>query len=194
MNRILACKVEDQAKSLHWLSNFYFLSQKIELIIFALISMPPRALDERSDLQDWVAQLPGAEPPWDPSGLSHGAGRGGQAADVGQALRQPWQCTGWGQPGAGRRCLMGLQVMSFGWLKSCISQLAWTCTRSLRNHLVLLRGTASRAQPFIWLCSVEVEHCPASTWILPLCWAAGAWPLSLPMACDSWSQPHYSFP
>lgn len=38
--------------------------------------MPPRALDERSDLQDWVAHLPGAEPPWNPSGLSHGAGRG----------------------------------------------------------------------------------------------------------------------
>lgn len=52
MNRVLACKVEDQAKSLHWLSNFYFLSQKIELIIFTLISMPPRALNERSDLQD----------------------------------------------------------------------------------------------------------------------------------------------
>lgn len=32
-----------------------------------------------------MAHLPGAEPPWGPSGLSHGAGRGGQAADVGQA-------------------------------------------------------------------------------------------------------------
>lgn len=35
-----------------------------------------------------MAYLPGAEPPWDPSGLSHGAGRGEQAADVGQADRQ----------------------------------------------------------------------------------------------------------
>lgn len=63
----------------------------------------------------------------------------------GRQTGSTWQCTGWGQPGAGRRCVMGLQVMCFSWLKSCISQLAWTCTKSLRNHLVLLRGTASRA-------------------------------------------------
>lgn len=188
MNRILACKVEDQAKSLHWLSNFYFLSQKIELIIFTLISMPPRVLDERSDLWDWVAHLPGAEPPWDPSGLSHGAGRVGRLQTWGRQTGSPgssWQCPGWGQPGAGRRCLMGLQVMGFGWLKSCIPQLAWTCTMRLRNLLVFPHGTAPRAQHFIWLCPVEVEHCPASMWILPLCWGVGAWPLSLPMACDS---------
>lgn len=64
---------------------------------------------------------------------------------------------------------------------------------SLRNHLVFLHGTAARAQHFIWLCPVGAERCPASTWMLPSCWGVRAWPLSLPMACDLPSEPHYSF-
>lgn len=111
--------------------------------------MPPRALDERSDLQDWVAYIClGLSLPGIPQGFPMVQGGVSSLQMWGRQTGTPgstWQCTGWGQPEAGRRCVVGLQVMCFGWLKSCFSQLAWNCPKSLRNNLAFPHGTASRA-------------------------------------------------
>lgn len=118
-----------------------------------------------------MAHLPGAEPPWDPSGLSHGAGRGEQAADVGQADRQPWQLLAVHRLGAAR----GWQEVCDGvagnvlWLAEVLHFPAgMNLHKELEESPRVPRGAASRALHLAVPSPSGALSC-CSAWILPLC-------------------------
>lgn len=106
-----------------------------------------------------------------PQGLSHGAGRGEQAADVGQADRQPWQLLAVHRLGAAR-----------GWQEVCdgvASDVLWldeilhfpagmNLHKELEESPRVCRGAASRALHLAVPSQSGASSC-FSTWILPLC-------------------------
>lgn len=109
------------------------------MIFTLLINNPPRALDERSVLQGWVALPPGAQPAWAASGLSHGAAWGRQASLRCLALRAL------GPAGAARPggvCWGCSECALAGWGPAFAS---WpgVCSESLRNRPGSLQDSSS---------------------------------------------------